>query len=605
MNIKLTEQTVSLVNNAALKKLIKNKYKFAAMLALSVVISIVLVIATTLSTQKSDEFVPEQIQGADYSMALQHYAGFDYTDAHIGVYFDWTESEIMLKDGAAQLKINARVNPVNLDDISILWYTSDENIATVDYTGLITATNPGTVDVYAVITRGDVSKTAKATLNIIQPVTGIFMPVTTTTLYMGSTGQLLEAIICPANSSNQTLIWESKDEKIATVDENGHVKPVGVGMTEITVTTQEGGFTSKCFVNVVNYSVKPESVTIQNEYKNDAYLKVGESINVIAAVMPTNAKDKTLRWISTDPTVATVTQTGKVRAVSEGETLITVATSNGKQDNLKLTVQPRDGKDPFDLEEDEAISGIPVTNGGVTYSPYSMTLQWMVKLQMGLNPPPKKNGATQYASEGEVAEYMNPASYCTGAYKYQFLDLSHANGISKDSLNSFLADKGILRGHAADFIEAANEYNVSEVYLVAHACLETGNGTSTLSTGVEVNGTTVYNMYGIGAYDNSAVYSGSQKAYKEGWTTVSAAIKGGASWISDYYINASSGRQNTLYKMLWNPENPGTHQYATDIQWATLQAVNIEKIFRMFPEAIKSYDVPVYSGMSAPVIDTN
>ena len=112
-------------------------------------------------------------------------------------------------------------------------------------------------------------------------------------------------------------------------------------------------------------------------------------------------------------------------------------------------------------------------------------------------------------------------------------------------------------------------------------------------------------MYGIGAYDDSAVYSGSKYAYNEGWTTVSSAIIGGAAWISKYYVNASGVRQNTLYKMLWNPQSPGQHQYATDIGWATQQAVNIERIFRMFPQAVKAYDVPVYNDTAAPVLDTS
>ena len=120
-----------------------------------------------------------------------------------------------------------------------------------------------------------------------------------------------------------------------------------------------------------------------------------------------------------------------------------------------------------------------------------------------------------------------------------------------------------------------------------------------------MRGTTVYNVYGIGAYDNSAVASGSQRAYELGWTSVSEAIIGGTQWISERYINAPEGRQNTLYKMLWNPQHPGQHQYATDIEWATSQAINIEKIFRMFPEAVKTYDVPVYEGMTPPVIDTS
>jgi beta-N-acetylglucosaminidase len=198
---------------------------------------------------------------------------------------------------------------------------------------------------------------------------------------------------------------------------------------------------------------------------------------------------------------------------------------------------------------------------------------------------------------------MNPNEFYSGAYKYQFLDLSQSNGVSAEILNDFLEDKGILRGQGEAFIKAAETYGMSEVYLVAHACLESGNGTSQLATGVDYNGETVYNMFGIGAYDSSALASGSQRAYELGWTSVEAAILGGAEWISEHYTHSVDGEQNTLYKMLWNPENPGNHLYATDISWAVKQAANIEKIFDSFPDAVLSYDVPVYSGMVPPVLE--
>ena len=110
-------------------------------------------------------------------------------------------------------------------------------------------------------------------------------------------------------------------------------------------------------------------------------------------------------------------------------------------------------------------------------------------------------------------------------------------------------------------------------------------------------------MFGIGAYDDSAVSSGSKRAYELGWTSPEAAIKGGAAWISKWYINASDSRQNTLYKMLWNPETPGEHQYATDIGWAIKQAVSIEKIFASFPNAVLTFDIPVYQGLAAITLE--
>jgi beta-N-acetylglucosaminidase len=56
--------------------------------------------------------------------------------------------------------------------------------------------------------------------------------------------------------------------------------------------------------------------------------------------------------------------------------------------------------------------------------------------------------------------------------------------------------------------------------------------------------------------------------------------------------------------MLFNPENPGVHEYATDCEWATSQALILDRIFTMFPDAIKTYEVPVYSGMEPTVLDT-
>lgn len=583
------------VNGAAGQR--QNKYRtFAFGVVLLVCLAALAVFAVKID--KGEGFGRKKtISG--YSMVLQHYSGFDTSNTFVEIRTDWTEQTVDLKDGEAELSLRAAVYPLNIKNEEFAFSSDNTDVAEIDDEGNITAKNPGEAKIL-VTADGEYQLEKEVTLTVRQPVTGVFMPKTNVTVYMGSTGELLEYRILPDNATNQNIKWESKDDKIAAVDKNGHVKPVALGMTEITAESEDGGFKAKCYVTVVNQIVNVSGVVIENQYKEDAFLKAGEGINLVAAVSPANARNKTLRWSTTDEKIATVTQTGKVRALSEGKVKISVASVNGISDVFNLTVQPSS-----DVKTDSAGNiYTSAVNGKVTYSVYDISLEDIVNIQMKADPPPKYNGATQYASREQTEEWMNPNSYCTGAYKYQFLDLSYPNGISEDALNSFLSDKGVLRGHAADFIAAARMYNVSEVYLVAHACLETGNGTSKLSRGVSVNGQTVYNVFGIGAYDNSAVASGSQRAYEKGWTSVSSAIIGGTEWISEHYINSADGRQNTLYKMLWNPENPGQHQYATDIEWATHQAINIEKIFRMFPQAVKAYDVPVYSGMIPPAIDT-
>ena len=82
------------------------------------------------------------------------------------------------------------------------------------------------------------------------------------------------------------------------MDENGTVHPVGVGMTEVTATTKDGGFTAKGFINVVNETIPVESIHIQN--KGSATMGVGESTNLIVTVSPNNAKNKIITWSSSE-----------------------------------------------------------------------------------------------------------------------------------------------------------------------------------------------------------------------------------------------------------------------------------------------------------------
>ena len=574
-------------------------HRLKALISVAVGVAVLgVLLGVMIKNSVNSDYLQEGDDSVGYAMVLQNYYTFDHSDkTNVAIKLSWDDGAVDLNGGTAEAKIKAKVYPINLPDKKITWKSSDDNIANIDSGGNITAQNPGKATLTAMLYSQ--KKSATATLSVRQPVTGIFMPTSTITLYTGGEGRLLQTEIFPKNATNQNITWKSKNTKIARVDENGRVKPVGVGMTEITATTEDGGFEAKCFVNVVNSYVDVQTLSVKN---TDAMtIKVGDSVNAIVTVSPSNARNKTLKWSSDDTKIATVSQAGRIRGVSVGTANITVETTNGKKQTFTVNVTESDAKDPFNLNDE--VSDLD-TEGTVIYTSYDISFPQIIRIQMGLNPPPKiwRNGGMSYATESETAEYMNPNSFYTDAYKYQFLDLSKPNNVSEETLNNYLADKGVMKGMGAAFIEAAKEYNVSEVYLVAHACLESGNGTSQLATGVEVNGTTVYNLFGIGAYDANPVGNGSQRAYSQGWTSVESAIKGGAKWISENYVNSPDGRQNTLYKMLWNPENPGTHQYATDIGWAVKQAVSIEKIFSSFTDATLSFDVPVYSGQIPPTV---
>ena len=210
------------------------------------------------------------------------------------------------------------------------------------------------------------------------------------------------------------------------------------------------------------------------------------------------------------------------------------------------------------------------------------------------------------ASPEDIAYYINPANFKPSTRGYlQFLLLSHSAGLNPKEVNErILKGKGILEGKANAFIEAGRKYGINEIYLIAHAFLETGEGFSSLATGIlvsEVDGKpveprVVYNMYGVGAIDyclegNCPIKYGSEYAYKQGWFTPEQAIVGGAKFIAEKYINKG---QDTLYKMRWNPANPGVHQYATDVGWAYKQVARIQQLYNLVDTYILIFDVPQY-----------
>ncbi|AAX92010.1 ORF005 [Staphylococcus phage X2] len=155
---------------------------------------------------------------------------------------------------------------------------------------------------------------------------------------------------------------------------------------------------------------------------------------------------------------------------------------------------------------------------------------------------------------------------------YQMLNLGKYQGVSVSALNKILKGKGTLDGQGKAFAEACKKNNINEIYLIAHAFLESGYGTSNFASGRYG----AYNYFGIGAFDNDPDYA-MKFAKNKGWTSPAKAIMGGASFVRKDYINKG---QNTLYRIRWNPKNPATHQYATAIEWCQHQASTIAKLYK-------------------------
>ena len=165
-----------------------------------------------------------------------------------------------------------------------------------------------------------------------KPIETIILNKTDITLTKG-TSETLQAIINPSDTTDdKTLKWTSSNPNIATVDNTGKVTAVGGGTATITVKSQNGKEAS-CEVKVTS---KIESISLN---KSNITLSKGTSETLKATINPSDTTDdKTLKWTSSNPNIATVDNTGKVTAVGGGTATITVKSQNGKEASCEVKV---------------------------------------------------------------------------------------------------------------------------------------------------------------------------------------------------------------------------------------------------------------------------
>ena len=222
--------------------------------------------------------------------------------------------------------LTATVTPDNATDKTVTWSSSDATIASVDQTGKVTAVKSGK----ATITAAAGEKSATCEVTVTTPVQSVSLDRTTVSLEEGQT-TTLTATISPNDADEQTITWSTSNSAAATVT-NGFVTAVAEGTAVIKASV--GGKEASCTVTVKKSVVAVTSVTLN---KTTLPLTKGQSEKLTATVAPDNATDKTVTWSSSDATIASVDQTGKVTAVKSGKATITAAAGE-KSATCEVTV---------------------------------------------------------------------------------------------------------------------------------------------------------------------------------------------------------------------------------------------------------------------------
>lgn len=225
----------------------------------------------------------------------------------------------------------ATVLPENSTFKRVTWSTSDETIATVNSSGVVTGVGAGNVTITATTANG-LTATCSVVVNgvDIEP-ESITLNKETTVLNPGETDQLI-ATVLPASTIYKTVTWSSSDPTIATVNSDGLVTGVKSGNAIITATTTNG-LTATCDVLVLTEVILPESITLD---RTTVKIVAGMDLRIYATVLPADA-EQTVTWISSDDAIVTV-DNGLITGIAVGEATITASTVNGLTATCVVTV---------------------------------------------------------------------------------------------------------------------------------------------------------------------------------------------------------------------------------------------------------------------------
>lgn len=218
---------------------------------------------------------------------------------------------------------------------SITWSNSNEEIAELEDDGTITGKANG-MTIVTVTT--DKNKTDRCYVTVQTKPEQVIVEPANYTIDLSSTTRTVQltSTILPSTANVYTNItWTSSDTNVATVDENGFVIGIANGTATITATTENGiagSSTITVQTSPMGLNLNASSAVLDRSTIHDLQLEV-------VSYSPETANVGTkVTWTSSDPSIATVDETGYVFGIKNGTTLITATTENGKTATCNIVV---------------------------------------------------------------------------------------------------------------------------------------------------------------------------------------------------------------------------------------------------------------------------
>ena len=223
-------------------------------------------------------------------------------------------SEVTLNIGESVV-LAATVLPENAGNRDVTWKSDNALVASVTSQGLVKGNREGTTTIYAISSDNSEIK-GSCVVTVTPGVESVVVDPHNLTVKIGEEATL-SATVYPETASNKNILWTSYDSNIVSVDANGQIKGLAPGKTFVYGTSESNGNAMDFCVVTVEQPVEsvivvPETVT----------LKLGAKASLSVNVLPENATNKNIKWVSDMEDVVKVDSYGTITALAEGLTYV-------------------------------------------------------------------------------------------------------------------------------------------------------------------------------------------------------------------------------------------------------------------------------------------
>lgn len=389
------------------------------------------------------------------------------------------------------------------EDISekILYIINDDNVASVNESGLVTGKNEGTAILTAISESGKTTETSivvkKEEIGEIS-VEQITINSQNINLLIGQTYKI-ESSILPDNSTNKSITYTTSNEKVVSVGESGIVKANAIGDAIVTLTASNGIQNSIMF-GVTSTIVDISSIKI---FPSEAELVLGQNLTLNLLYTPSNVTNKSnVTWSSSNSNVVEVNE-GVITAKNIGNAVIT-ASINGKKSTTNIIVNSLNSTNNI----------IPVKSINLTKSEISLTVNKTSQIQYDILPSDATNKKVSFESSNTNVFTVSNTGLIKG--------VGQGLGILTACSNNGICEKVSIKVTSNTILPESIYLNIEEV------TLKIGDSKQLRATLIPLN-TTSSNL--IWVTGSSAVASVSNTglitAKSYGTTTVSAITTNG------------------------------------------------------------------------------